>query len=501
MASILRESAVSKDRPGRFIGRSRATVGAVLASGCLALAGNPAWGGEDHAWPADITPERVMAVGDKLRIIGVSRDKGVSRSRRTPQEPPPRLLDPKERRVFDVAFGHGRAAHGLGEEECDDDAFATKTGDALVEHIRTTPFRCINRLFSTAASRFAAFGKQNMIDVAEAATPLAVAYDGTNTSNMQELFLFLRAGFYVEFYEGDELDWSEPDDDITAAVTGVLDAFTDNAHFYDETEAHLADAMWQAALLMDGANQMARYLPEAKSWLSRWDAALADTLGAAQVISSFYVMLFRGHHVQAFVDATAADHELVRILRDLALDDWMLDTNVEIVAANAGRELARFSQYHDAPIHADVRDGITSILDRYEMLGEGRTIWIATASVAAHHDDCQYYGICGFGEELEALILAIRHECSGSVTIRAQDLDAAALDEACAVMADGERYFHVRLGTGRTPVAHDHNTSLEVVVFADSTEYETYSGVFFGNDTNNGGIYLEGDPSDPEYPQ
>ncbi|MYJ73728.1 MAG: hypothetical protein F4089_00960, partial [Gammaproteobacteria bacterium] len=483
----------------RSIARSRATAGVVLASGCHVLAGNPAWAGEDHAWPADITPEQVMAVEDKLRIIGVSQDKGVSRSRRTRQAPPPRLLDPKERRVFDVAFSHGHAAHALSEEEeCDDEAFATKTGDALVEHIRTTPFRCTDRLFSTAASRFAAFRKQNMIDVAEATTPLATAYDGTNSSNIRELFLFLRAGFFVEFYEGDELDWSEPDDDIAAAIVGALDAFTDNAHFYDETEAHCAHALSEAVTLMDSSVQNARYLPEAKSWLERWDAALADTEGASRVVFGFHYLLFRGHLNQEFVDATAEDHELVRILRDLALGDWMLDADVEYVAADSGRELARFSRYHDAPIHADVRDGITSILDRYDMVGEGRTIWIATASVAVHYDDCEVYGICGFEAELEALVLSIRHECSDSVTIRAQDLDAAELDEACAVLADGERYFHIRLRTERTPVADDRNSALEVVVFADSTEYETYSGLFFGNDTNNGGIYLEGDPSDPE---
>lgn len=481
----------------RSIGRSRATFTAVLAIGCFALAGNPAWAGEDHPWPTDITPEDVVAVENKLRIIGISWDKGASRDRSAPQEMPPRLLSPKERRVFDIAFSHGHAAPALGEEECDDEAFATKTGDALVDHIRRTPFRCTNRLFSEAASRFAAFRKQNMIDVAQATTPLAVAYDGTNSSNIQELFLFLRAAFYVEFYEGDNLDWSEPDDDIAAAIVEALDAFTDNAHFYDETEAHCADAMREAALLMDSSVQMARYLPEAKAWLERWDAAFAETPGASGVVHAFFFLIFRGHWNEAFVDATADDHELVRILREIANDAWMVDTDFEYMAANAGGELARFSQYRDAPIHADVRDGITSILDRYEMLGEGNTIWIATASVAAYYDDCNVYGICGFEGEVETLVLAIRHECSDTVTIRAQNLEPAELDEACAVMADGERYFHVRLGTGRAPVADDYNSALEVVVFASSHDYETYSGLFFGNDTNNGGIYLEGNPSNP----
>ena len=410
----------------------------------------------------------------------------------------PRLLSPQERRVFDIGFSHGHTTLVLSEEEeCDDEAFATKTGDDLVEHIRTTPVNCTRRLYSEAASRFAAFRRQNMIDVAEAATPLAVDYDGTNSSNIRELFLFLRAGFYVEFYEGAELDWSEPDDDVAAAVVDALDAFTDNVHFYDETEAHGDYALSEVVILMDSSVQNARYLPEAKTWLQRWKPALVDMRWARRVVNSFYYLLFRGHRNEAFVDATAEDHELVWILRDFALDDWMLDTVAEYLAANAGGELARFSQYHDAAIHADVRDAITSILERYEMDGEGRAIWITTASIAAYHDDCEAYGICGFEEELEAGVLAVHHSCSDSVAIRAQDLEPAELDRACAVMADGERYFRVRLRTGDTPVADDHNTSLEVVVFASSADYELYSPVFFGNDTNNGGIYLEGDPSDP----
>jgi microbial collagenase len=45
------------------------------------------------------------------------------------------------------------------------------------------------------------------------------------------------------------------------------------------------------------------------------------------------------------------------------------------------------------------------------------------------------------------------------------------------------------------PVANDNNTTIEVVVFHSSTDYQTYAGVMFGIDTNNGGMYLEGDPA------
>ena len=79
-----------------------------------------------------------------------------------------------------------------------------------MEHIRSAPSECVNRLFQDAPGsiRFAAFRAQNMIDVATAAVPLATDYDATNATNLAELFVFLRAGFFVAFYEPDDLDWS-----------------------------------------------------------------------------------------------------------------------------------------------------------------------------------------------------------------------------------------------------------------------------------------------------
>src|SRR5690606_8196856 len=60
-----------------------------------------------------------------------------------------------------------------------------------------------------------------------------------------------------------------------------------------------------------------------------------------------------------------------------------------------------------------------------------------------------------------------------------------------------EEYFHRKLNDNHTPVADDNNTALELVVFHSSSDYQAYSGVIFGNDTNNGGMYLEGNPAQP----
>ena len=217
-----------RQRLGRPVARWVWPTVAVVAG--LAVADDEGRGAPASSWTLEATPEQVMAVETSLRAKTVLDD------RATLREPPPRLLSSAERRVLDIALDPLHAPRAPSDE-CDDSAFATKKGDALVEHIRTTPFDCITPLFSESPSRFAAFQKQNMIHVAKATVPLAVAYDGTNSDNIAELFLFLRIGFYVEFFDGG-LDWTEPDDGVAAAVADALDAFKDNAHFYDETGEH-----------------------------------------------------------------------------------------------------------------------------------------------------------------------------------------------------------------------------------------------------------------------
>jgi microbial collagenase len=68
---------------------------------------------------------------------------------------------------------------------------------------------------------------------------------------------------------------------------------------------------------------------------------------------------------------------------------------------------------------------------------------------------------------------------------------------ACEKMGFEEGYFHTRLETGNQPVADDHNTQLQVNIFDSSDDYGKYAGPIFDISTNNGGMYLEGDPSKP----
>ncbi len=98
------------------------------------------------------------------------------------------------------------------------------------------------------------------------------------------------------------------------------------------------------------------------------------------------------------------------------------------------------------------------------------------------------------GGKLESRILPVVHDCSPSLRIRAQEMTADQLTATCVSLANQDAYFHsVVKDSG--PVANDYNTMLEVDVFNSSADYKAYAGKIYGIDTNNGGMYLEGDPA------
>ena len=94
-------------------------------------------------------------------------------------------------------------------------------------------------------------------------------------------------------------------------------------------------------------------------------------------------------------------------------------------------------------------------------------------------------------------VLPIKHVCSDSLFIRAQNLTKQQLDGSCQRLTSQEDNFHQLFKTGKQPVANDLNTSLRVVIFDEWSQYHAYSPILFDINTDNGGMYIEGTPADP----
>lgn len=379
---------------------------------------------------------------------------------------------------------------------CDMDGYAQKSGQALVEHILASDNSCINNLYTGNPTSFASFTRQKMIDAASAAAQMAGSYTAaTGDSSINKLYYFLRTGYYIEYNYPDDIQPFNPD--VQNAVTSALDAFVSNGDFYTASDSH-GQAITDAIVLMDSAGEQHRYLPVVKEWLSRWSQVHAQHSNMRKAVNGIFTTLFRGHWNNAFLQATSTDQQLMQRLGSFARSDWMLGSGAQFMQENAARELSRFLQYTSAPVYPVVKSEVAAVLERYSMTGTGSRVWLLVAGNADYFGQCAEFSICGFLQDLEQQVLKDRHTCSDSLRIHAQDMTAPQMSLSCDQLEAQESHFHQLLATHHNPVADDYNTDLEVVVFDDWSQYDTYAPFFYGISTNNGGMYLEGNPADPD---
>lgn len=97
------------------------------------------------------------------------------------------------------------------------------------------------------------------------------------------------------------------------------------------------------------------------------------------------------------------------------------------------------------------------------------------------------------GRPTEANILPLTYTCSNTLNFRAQDMTNTQFANSCAQVGTQEGYFHNRLETAQQPVDNDLNQDLRMVIFDDYNQYKRYGGRLYNINTNNGGIYIEGD--------
>ncbi|GAA5646647.1 M9 family metallopeptidase [Vibrio proteolyticus] len=377
--------------------------------------------------------------------------------------------------------------------ECDVSAFATSDTNQLISEIRTQGSQCVNELFGAdSATQVSAFDSNNMYQVAKYTTQLAKNYPGGGSSELEALFLYLRAGFYAEFYnDGVTLaSW------VTTAVKESVDAFVASPHFYDSNDAH-GKVLGEVIITMDSAELQHEYLDVVTQWLTRWNSDYAQHWYMRNAVNGIFTILYRGQWNNQFVAQIGKQTQLVEALSQFALNQSMVGSDSEFMLANAGKELGRLTMYSNTSIQPLVKQKLTQLFDQYPMYGSGDAVWLGAADVVSYYADCSDYGICGFETQLKAQVLAQSYTCSPTIRILSQDLTAIQQQAACDKMGFEEGYFHTTLETGNQPVADDHNTQLQVNIFNSSEDYGKYAGPIFGIDTNNGGMYLEGDPSQP----
>ncbi|WMN59883.1 collagenase [Pseudoalteromonas xiamenensis] len=374
---------------------------------------------------------------------------------------------------------------------CDTAAFVNASAQTVVSQITNQGPDCVNDLFSASAGQqVGIFTSEKMIAVAQSTKAAAQSYQGDGNADIEALILFLRAGFYAEFYN-DGVTFSA---EVTTQARAAIDAFVANSHFYDNSDAHGA-VLGEFLIAMDSTELQDVYLPIVKTWLSKWDQNYAATRNMRRAVNNVFTLLYRGQWNSNYVNLAKNDAQLVDLLAQFTQKTWMVGSDAEYLAVNAAGELARLTKYSDGNIQTKVDAALNTLFSTYKSYGYGDALWLNAADVASYYSDCSKYNICNFDKTLESQVLTQMHDCSSTIKIRAQELTALQLQSACTTMEAEESRFHTSLTTNNQPVANDNNTFLQVNIFNSSADYQKYAKAIFKIDTNNGGMYLEGDPS------
>ncbi|QQQ01136.1 collagenase [Lysobacter enzymogenes] len=476
-------------------------------AGAASAAASASRPGSDRA--ASFAASRVAAGGTRKQpaterqLFGEHRQpRSLAPAQRAPQQP---LLPERADSAYDGAALRRdplkrpsllAAARSAKAAACDPASFGALSGAALASAVRAAAPDCINQLFGLSGSQaYATFREAQMVSVADAFAASARAYDGTNNAGTLQLVLFLRAGYYVQYYDSAVGSYGA---NLRNAIRPALDAFAANANFGRVDDAH-GEILAEYVTLIDSATENARYLYVVKRLLDAYDSRFDAFYWMKVAVNNAYTVTFRGHQDAAFRALVQSDTSIVDTLYNFANRNFaLLGGDRAYLVSNAGREMARFLQY-DGALKTLARSRAKALIDRSAITGATARLWVGIGEMAQYYDagNCAYYGQCDFAARLEAAALPIRHTCSATLTLRAQQMSASELAGACATVAGQEAYFHRELATGGVPVAGDNNASLEMAVFDSSDDYGIYAGAIFGIDTNNGGMYLEGDPSAP----
>jgi microbial collagenase len=413
----------------------------------------------------------------------------------------PELIPPELRDKLGARVHPGKESPACSDMA----ALATHRGGELADDLVALPdAECLTPLFSvTPELASAIFSHDNLQAVAQRYADVGRSYHSTGTA-LANLSVFFRAAYSLA--NQGHIDAIPPD--ILALLRPTIVALMSGNRLLAPNRAAPNTAGTVALLITDMHDELS-YVHLAKQWVIRLtntpahpNAALAlDDPNVGYGFTGLLTIFYFAHSRPDALPQLENDPSFATALYNFVKGNepsLLNDSNANYQLEQAANEAFRFARY--PALLPAVRSMIADALGHSTMAGPDRYIWLSAAEAVKSYDNanCSFYNVCNFETALESAILSKKYWCHGGVIrMRTQSLTTDQARTACALMLRETPYFYAMLAIGDVPVADDRNTTLDVVVFANRDEYHHYSPVLFGNDVDNGGVYLEGDPSSP----
>lgn len=381
------------------------------------------------------------------------------------------------------------------------------TGDDLVTAVKAGQLNsCLYGLFNKSLTGTSVFSDESILTIVNAINTHLVDYTGTDEASaaeLEKLVIYLRAMHWAEWGNNRAMPTG-----YQSALEQAFDQYFSGEHFAtfngDGTRNFMVRYELLVLLRSSGTDSIPYIAQLSDAILGYAKTANRDDNWGVYYEENGFTQLLT-HIFNASENQGAALEQAVlntpSIIDNLKAfveveGTWLVGHTREYQWGDTVNELARFLRF-GGTIAETVRPSVQAILTNYSYQGAGSLGWLKAQSAVTFYDaeNCSLYGdACDF--DLESTILAGNHVCSSTLKLRFQPPIANEnLAEICQTLSQQENEFHQLFKTTTdTPVADDNNTDLEVVIFSSYNDYDNFAGNFFGINTNNGGMYLEGDP-------
>lgn len=422
-----------------------------------------------------------------------------------PEHRPPRFGDGIYQQVD---YSRPLPAPAQAKGGCNIAQFADATPATIVSVVQAATVGCVNENFgANGALDQVTFTEAKMTAVANAYLAAAQSYSGNNSTQITQLIMFLRTGYYA----GDRTTLDFDTAAFRSVLKSAIRAFGERVRVNNfPASAEHGYALRDSLILVRAVDAITENFDTMASVLNHYDSAsyrgIFEMRGAvSQVhILSYNLQWEPDSEAHMIVD----DQGFREALRDFVRDNCPTDCDLgqtSYLITDAAYELGRFLRItSDATFRQETRDLVKSLTTLYSLENHAN-VFLKLAEMVHWYDsaNCAWYGpgVCTAMQDLQDMILPpsqarVCHD--GKLRIRNHDLSSTRLDFICESLQQQKDAFLTLMAVSEDqPVANDHNDTLEVVIFKDQGHYTSYSTTFFGNSTNNGGIYLEGNPATP----
>ncbi|GAB3625603.1 Microbial collagenase [Pandoraea terrae] len=383
------------------------------------------------------------------------------------------------------------------------------TGSALADYIENLPNQeCHDGLFSIdRVLAGAVFSGDNLHAVASRFVQAIYEYDATNLK-LINLIIYLRAAYQV--YERENLE--NPYPMLHVWLRPYIEQSLEGDALFKENPLASSTAGGLMRLITDMEDE-AHYLSRLKEVIERHTASENNpeaarallTPSAASWFTGLLTVFYYAHERPGNRHLLENDQSLLETLNRFVVKnrESLSGTSAAHQLANVAREAYRFLQYPKQ--RAQVKPMVQQMLATTDIDGPDKRLWEVAVEAVEYHDaqNCGDYGLCDHRKNqaanrknLAAKIMKSKYACNEKIRIVAQDFTRKQMRKICAVVAKTENQFHRMMKTQRNPVPDDYTDSVEIVVFNDMESYKAYGSVIYDINTNNGGLYFEGNPEE-----